>query len=58
MLLVFNQFKCHSILFESWIGSYQVLPLRVRVHLGAMEINGYSAFPNDPALLEHEHHIV
>ena len=38
----------HSlVLFDSY-----VLPLRVRVDLGAMAIKRYSAFPKAPALLE------
>ena len=35
-----------------------MLPLRARVYLGAMAINGYSAFPKTPALLEPHHQIV
>ena len=31
---------------------YQVLPLRVRVDLGAMAMKAYSTFPKAPALLE------
>ena len=33
------------VLFNPSIGPYQVLPLRARVDLGAMAIEGYSAFP-------------
>ena len=29
-----------------------MLPLRARVDLGAMAMNGYSAFPKAPTLLE------
>ena len=31
------------------MGPYQVLPLRVRMDLGAMAIKGYPAFPKVPA---------
>ena len=34
-----------SVLVDLEIGSYQVLPLQMRVNLGAMAIKGYSAFP-------------
>ena len=40
------------------IGPYQVLPLRARVDLGAMAMNGYSAFSKAPALLEPPHYVV
>ena len=33
-------------------------PYQVRLDLGAMAINGYSAFPNAPALLKPHHQIV
>ena len=46
------------VLFNAQIVPYQVLPLRVRVNLGAMAMKGYSAFPNVPALLEPHHQIV
>ena len=35
-----------------------MLPLRVRVDLGAIAMKGYSAFPNAPALLEPHHQII
>ena len=35
-----------------------MLPLQARVDLRAMAINGYSAFPKAPALLEPHHQIV
>ena len=35
-----------------------MLPLRVRVDLGAMAMKGYSPFSNTPALLEPHHQIV
>ena len=45
-------------LFNPQIGSYQVLPIRARVDLGAMAMKGYSAFTKAPALLEPHHQIV
>ena len=50
-----TQFKYQTILFNLMIWPYQVLPLRVRVDLGAMAMKGYSAFPKAPALLEPHH---
>ena len=38
-------------LFNPLIGPYHVLPLRVRVDLGAMAMKGYSAFPKAPDCL-------
>ena len=32
--------------------------LRAKLHLGAMAIKGYSAFPKAPALLEPDHQII
>ena len=46
------------VLFNPYIGPYQVLPLQARVDLGAMAMKGYSAFPKAPALLEPHHQIV
>ena len=40
------------------IGPYQMLPLRIRVDLGAMAMKGYSVFPKTPALLEPHYDIV
>ena len=49
----------HSlVLFNPYIGPYQVLPLRARVDQGAMTIKEYSAFPKAPVLLEPHHQIV
>ena len=33
------------VLFNPYMGPYQVLPLRARVDLGAMAMKGYSTFP-------------
>ena len=52
------QFKGQPVLFDPLIGPYQVLRLRAKVDLGAMAMKGYSAFPNAPILLEHQHQII
>ena len=46
------------VLFNPYIGPYQVVPLRARVDLGAMAMKGYPAFHKAPALLELHHQIV
>ena len=46
------------VIFNQWIGPYQVLPCRARVDLGAMAMKGYSALPKTPALLEPHHQII
>ena len=46
------------VLFNPLIGPYQVLSHQARVDLGAMAMNGYSAFSKAPALLEPHHQIV
>ena len=38
------------VLFNPLIGSYQVLPLRARVDLGAMAMKGYSTFPQGSSI--------
>ena len=43
------------VIFNPYIGPYQVLPLRARVDLGAMAMKGYSVFPKALALLEPHH---
>ena len=43
------------VLFNPWIGPYQMLPFRARVDLGAMEMKECSAFPKAPASLEPHH---
>ena len=40
-----------SVLFDSYITPYQVLPLWVRVDLEAMAMKEYSVFPKAPGLL-------
>ena len=55
---IITQFKCQTLLFEAWIGPYQVLPLRARVDLEVMAMKGYSAFPKAPALLDLHYQIV
>ena len=51
-------FKCQTILFDPYIGPYQVLTLRTRADLGVMAVTSYSAFPNALALLEPNHQII
>ena len=46
------QFKCQTVLFDPLIVPYQVLQLRAKVNLGAMAMNGYTAFSNAPVLLK------
>ena len=41
----FTQYKYSLILFDPWIGPYQVQPLRARVDHGAMAMKGPSALP-------------
>ena len=57
MSFVCTQFKYHTILFILKPGPYQVLPLRVKVDLGAMAMNGYSRFLKVSGLKPH-HQIV
>ena len=52
MSFVYIQFKGIKIIFDTWIGPYQVLPLRARVGLGAIAMKRYSAFPKPTAILE------
>ena len=40
--------KHRKVVFEPIIGPYQVLPLRVRVDLGAMAIDGYFSITGAP----------
>ena len=53
-----TQFKSKTVLFDSEIGPYQVLPLRARVDLEVMAMNVYAAFSKAPALLKPHHQIV
>ena len=46
------------VLFNLLIGPYQLLPRRARVDLGVMAMEGCSAFPKAPALLESYYQIV
>ena len=45
------------VLFNPQIGPYQVLPRWARVDLKVMAMQGYSAFPKAPTLLEPHHQI-
>ena len=38
------------VLFDPYIGPYQVLPLQARVDLGAMAMKGLSAFPQSSGI--------
>ena len=40
------------VVFDPWIGPYQMLPLQASVDLGVMAVEEYSAFPKAPALLK------
>ena len=44
--------------FDQWIGSYQVLPLQVRVDLEMIAMKEYFSFPKAPDLLQPHHQIV
>ena len=48
--IFYEQFSLASvrgfILFDAWMGPYQILPLWYRVDLGAMSMKKYSAFHN------------
>ena len=46
------------VLFNPSIGSYRMQPRRARVDMGAMAMEGCSAFPNALASLESHHQIV
>ena len=46
------------VLFNLYIGPYNVLPRQAKLDLGAMAMKGYSVFPKALALLEPHHHIV
>ena len=52
MSFVCTQFKCQTVVFDLYIGPYQVLPLQARVDLRVIAMKGYSTFPKAPALLE------
>ena len=51
-LVICTQFKRQTVRIDLYIGHNQVLPLRAKVDLGAMAMEGYSAFPTAPALLK------
>ena len=46
------------VLFNPYIGPYQVLPFWTRVDLGAMAMKAYFIFHKAPASLEPHHQIV
>ena len=41
---LFAHFKCQTVLFDLYIGPYQVVQLQVRVGLGAMAMKRYFTF--------------
>ena len=49
-LFVCIQFKCQTVLFDTSIGLYQVLPLWTGVDLGTMAMKMYSAIPKDTTI--------
>ena len=53
-----NLKKLSLVLFGSYIGPYQVLPLQDRVDPGTMAVKEYSAFHKAPTLQEPHHQIV
>ena len=46
------------VLFNPYIGPYEVLPLRATVNLGAMAMKGCFEIPKAPASLKPNHQIV
>ena len=50
---VSKQSKYQTVLFDLRIGPFQVLPLRIRVDLGAIAIKRYISFPKAPELEAH-----
>ena len=58
----FKQFSLASVhslvLFNPYIGLYQVIPLRATVDPGAVTMKGYPALPKAPLLLKPHYQIV
>ena len=50
---VCTQLNRQTVLFDSYMGPYQVLLLRVRVELGVIEMKRYSIFPKALGLEPH-----
>ena len=46
------------VLFNPYIGPYQMLPFRARVDPGEIVLKGFSVFPKAPESLEPDHQIV
>ena len=55
---VYTEFKFQAVLFDTYIGPNQLLPLRASVDLGAMAMKENFEFHNAPELLEPHHKIV
>ena len=58
MSFVYTQFECQTVVFDPFIGPYQLLPLWAKMDLRVMAMKRYSTFPEAPALLEPHHQIV
>ena len=58
MPFVFTKFKCQTVLFDSKIGPYRLLPLGVRVDPIAKAMKMYFALPKAPVLLEPQPQII
>ena len=58
MSFVCTQFKSKTVLFDPYIGPYQVIPLGNRVDLGAKIMKEYSALPTVSTLLKIHQQIV
>ena len=56
IIICLHTVKCFQVLL--FYTNNSMLPFWVRVDLGAMAMNGYSAFPKAPALLKLHHQIV
>ena len=53
-----DSLKKKPVLFDSYLGPYQVLPLRANVYQRAMVTKGYSTLTKDPSLRGLHHQIV
>ena len=58
MSFVYTQSKCQTVLFDSLIAPFQMLPLWAGVDQGEMAMKGYSTFPKVAALMKPYHQIV
>ena len=53
-----TQFKCQTVLFDPWIGHYQVLPHQASAELGAMAMMEWIAISKAPASQEPRYQII